>query len=286
MRFTKMHGCGNDYVYISCFSERVPQPEKLAVQIADRHKGVGGDGLILICPSEIADAKMRIFNLDGSEGKMCGNGIRCVAKYLYDSGIVHSSEMRIETLSGIKTCRILNSSGSVSMVSVDMGKAILEPKCIPVLLEGTRIVAQPHSFGGKEYKITCVSMGNPHCVVFCADTDSLDLAAEGVHFANDPIFPEGVNAEFVEILSTSHIKMRVWERGSGETCACGTGACAAAVAAVLGGYCKKGQDIRVTLKGGDLIINYTAERVQMTGEAVRVFDGVIEPASLLNTCIQ
>lgn len=281
MKFTKMHGCGNDYVYISCFTERVEEPEKLAVMISDRRKGVGGDGMILICPSEIADAKMRIFNLDGSEGRMCGNGIRCVAKYLYDNGIVLKSEMHIETLSGIKVCRIISSAGRSSIVSVDMGKVILDPQRIPVLIDGDKIIGQTHSFGGNDYRITCVSMGNPHCVIFCGDTDSLNLPALGGIFENDPVFPEGVNTEFVEIINSTHIKMRVWERGSGETHACGTGACAAAVAAVLNGYCKKGQDIRVELTGGELIINYTSERVRMTGEAVKVFEGGIDFGGVL-----
>ncbi|HHY90695.1 MAG TPA: diaminopimelate epimerase [Clostridiales bacterium] len=276
IEFTKMHGCGNDYIYINCFEHQVNNPEKLAVILSDRHFGIGGDGLVLICRSKIADAKMRMFNIDGSEGRMCGNAIRCVAKYLYDNGICKKSEMKIETLSGVKTLQVCAENGLVTSVKVDMGKAELNPLKIPVALPGDRIVNTPLTIKGKTYGITCVSMGNPHAVVFCDDTESLNLPEIGPCFENHPIFPERVNTEFVQVIDKNIIKMRVWERGSGETLACGTGACAAAVASVLNGYCSKGQDIQVLLTGGMLTINYTDERVLMTGGCVKVFEGVIE----------
>ncbi len=275
LTFTKMHGCGNDYIYFNCFEDPVEDPELLAVRLSDRHKGVGGDGVILICPSEIADAKMRMFNLDGSEGKMCGNGIRCVAKYVFDHGIARKPELKIETLSGIKTCVIHEKNGKAEAITVDMGKAILTPKEIPVSLTGEAVIARKVLLAGKEREITCVSMGNPHCVLFGGDPDTLDLEAIGPGFEHDPLFPEQVNTEFIQVLDSRTLKMRVWERGSGETMACGTGACASAVAAVLCGYCPKGEDILVHLRGGDLTINYTDDRVLMTGEAVEVFTGQI-----------
>ena len=276
LRFTKMHGCGNDYVYINCFEETVEDPAALAVRLSDRHKGIGGDGVILICPSEVADAKMRMFNLDGSEGKMCGNGIRCVSKYVYDRGIAHKEELKIETLSGIKTCRIHAENGKAVAVTVDMGKAILDPKEIPVNLPGDRVVKQNVEMAGGIYEITCVSMGNPHCVIFGGDPDDLDLPEVGPQFEHDPLFPQGVNTEFIQVLDPHTLKMRVWERGSGETMACGTGACASAVAASLCGYCPQGEDVVVHLRGGDLTIRYEEDRVWMTGEAVTVFDGTVE----------
>jgi diaminopimelate epimerase len=276
LKFTKMHGCGNDYIYINCLEGEIENPENLAISLSDRHFGIGGDGLVLICKSDIADAKMRMFNMDGSEGKMCGNDIRCVAKYLYDNDICKKSEIRIETLSGIKTLQIDADNGRVASVKVDMGKAELCPSKIPVALPGDRIINAPLTVLGITYGITCVSMGNPHAVVFCEDPDGLDLEKIGPCFEHHEIFPERVNTEFVQILDKNTLKMRVWERGSGETLACGTGACASVVAATLNGYCEKGQDVRVILKGGDLTINYTDERVLMTGGCVKVFEGVIE----------
>ena len=275
LTFTKMHGCGNDYIYFNCFEDPVEAPEQLAVRLSDRHKGVGGDGVILICPSEIADAKMRMFNLDGSEGKMCGNGIRCVAKYVFDHGIVRKKELKIETLSGIKTCTVHERFGKAVAITVDMGKAILTPGKIPVNLTGEAVIGRKVLLAGEEREITCVSMGNPHCVIFGGDPDQLELERIGPGFERDPLFPEQVNTEFIQVLDDHTLKMRVWERGSGETMACGTGACASAVAAVLNGYCPKGEDILVHLRGGDLTINYTEERVLMTGEAVEVFTGQI-----------
>ena len=276
LKFTKMQGCGNDYIYFNCFEQDVVAPESLSVYLSDRHFGVGGDGVVLICPSEVADAKMRMFNLDGSEGKMCGNAIRCVGKYLYEHGIAPKQELTIETLSGIKKLRLYVENGVVDSVTVDMGPAELDPKKIPVALEGDVIIDHPVQIGGREERITCVSMGNPHCVVFQDNLDTLDIDKVGPEFEYDPLFPERVNTEFVTVVGENTIKMRVWERGSGETWACGTGACAAAVACVLNGYCKKGEDITVLLKGGQLTICYTDETVYMTGECEKVFEGVVE----------
>ena len=273
LRFTKMHGCGNDYVYVNCFEEEVKDPVSLSIAISDRHFGVGGDGLVLICPSDRADAKMRMFNADGSEGKMCGNAIRCVGKYLYDHGIVRKTTVTIETLSGIKTLELFLKDGKVDSAQVNMGPAILIPSEIPVNLSGEQAVAVPVKIAGEEHTITCVSMGNPHCIVFGGDPYALDLPKIGPLFENDPLFPERVNTEFIEVLDDHTLNMRVWERGSGETWACGTGACAAAVAAVLNGFCKKGKDISVRLRGGELTIRYTDEAVFMTGKATEVFHG-------------
>jgi len=231
---------------------------------------------VFILRSDKADAKMRLFNLDGSEGGMGGNAIRCVAKYLFDNGIVRKQNMRIETLSGIRELYLTTRNEMVSSVKVDMGRAELHPAKIPVNLSGENVIARSVKIGGKEHKITCVSMGNPHAVVFCERIAKLDLHAIGPLFENDPLFPERVNTEFVEIMDRNHLKIRVWERGNGETQACGTGACASAVAAVLNGYSDKGTDIKVQLPGGNLIINYTDEAVYMTGDCVKVFDGVVE----------
>lgn len=275
VHFTKMHGCGNDYLYFDCFQQEIGNPEALAVRLSDRHKGVGGDGVILICPSQIADARMRMFNLDGSEGKMCGNGIRCVARYVYEH-IVKKESLSIETLSGIKSCTVVDSSRDHFRVTVDMGNAILTPGDIPVRLPGERAVGERVEIAGGFYEITCVSMGNPHCVVFGGDPDELSLSEIGPRFELDPLFPEQVNTEFIQVIDEHTLKMRVWERGSGETMACGTGACAAAVAAVLNGFAKGGEDITVHLRGGDLTIRYEDERVWMTGEACVVFQGTVE----------
>ena len=275
LKFTKMHGCGNDYIYFNCFETPVEHPEELSVRISDRHFGVGGDGIVLICPSDKADAKMRMFNIDGSEGKMCGNAIRCVGKYLYDNGIKRRNPLTIDTLSGIKTLRLNSGAdGKVDSVQVDMGKAILKPEEIPVKLDGETIASRPVTIGGKEYKITCVSMGNPHCIVF-TDTDVAELPLEkiGPEFEFDPLFPERVNTEFINVIDKNTLKMRVWERGSGETLACGTGACASVVAACLNGFCEKNTDVTVCLVGGELVIRYTDEAVTMTGPATVAFTG-------------
>ena len=276
LHFIKMHGAGNDYIYFDCFRQPVDDPQTLAVRLSDRRKAVGGDGVILICPSETADGRMRMFNADGSEGKMCGNGIRCVAKYLYDSGLARKEELHIETLSGVKTCWIHPENGVAVSVTVDMGRAVLTPAQIPVDLPGEQVVGRRVSLAGGVYEITCVSMGNPHCVLFGADPDTLDLERIGPRLENDPLFPDRVNTEFIQVLDPHTLKMRVWERGSGETMACGTGTCAAVTAAVLRGFCPAGEDIRVLLRGGELTVNFTPERVLMTGEAVRAFEGDVE----------
>jgi len=276
LAFTKMHGCGNDYVYINCFDVDVNLLQSQIIQLSDRHTGIGGDGVVLILRSNVADAKMRMFNLDGSEGNMCGNAIRCVAKYLYDNGIAQKEEMRIETKSGVKELRLFIKDDNVYSVKVNMGRAELAPEKIPVKLTGENIIAKPITIGGKEYAITCVSMGNPHAVNFVENVVGFDLQKIGPLFESNPIFPEKVNTEFVELLGRNCLKMRVWERGSGETQACGTGACASAVAAVLNSHCDKNTDIKVQLPGGDLIVKYTDEAVYMTGNCVKVFDGVVE----------
>ena len=278
LSFTKMHGCGNDYIYFNAFTQSIDNPEALSIRLSQRRKSIGGDGIILVCPSDRADAKMRIFNQDGSEAKMCGNGVRCVAKFVVDQGLVPGDRetVAIDTLSGVKQIRLLRENGQVVGATVNMAQAILTPKEIPVLLEGERVIGRPVEIGGKTWDITCVSMGNPHCVVFVKDVDSLNLEELGPCFEKNPIFPEQVNTEFIRVLDPHTLQMRVWERGSGETWACGTGACAAAVAAVENGYCPKNEDITVHLVGGDLVIRYTEETVYMTGEAVTAFEGEVE----------
>ncbi len=277
IKFTKMHGCGNDYIYINCFNQNVDDPEKLSMNLSDRRYGIGGDGIILICPSDVACAKMRIFNKDGSEGKMCGNGIRCVAKYLYDSGMTKSkTNIKIETLSGVKTADILENSGNESMIKVDMGKADLNPANIPIISEKEKVVNEPVTVNSDTYNITCVSMGNPHCVIFCNEVYSASVKEIGSKLSSHRIFPEGVNVEFVSKVDSENLTMRVWERGSGETLACGSGACASVVAATENGLCEKGKDIAVHLRGGKLIVNYSDNGVFLTGNAIKVFEGEIE----------
>ena len=276
LRFTKMQGCGNDYLYFDCLEQEIAGPQALSIRLSRPHFGVGGDGIILICPSDSADAKMRIFNQDGSEGKMCGNGIRCVGKYLYDSGRCRKETMRIETLSGVKTLRLHLADGAVSSVTVEMGRAEFAPERIPVRLPGREVIGRAVEIGGREERVTCVSMGNPHCVVFCDEVEQLDLEREGRRFEHDPLFPEGVNTEFVRRIDPHTLQMRVWERGSGETLACGTGACASVAAAVKNGLCPAGEPVRVLLPGGALEICYTEEMVWMTGEAVTVFTGEVD----------
>ncbi|MGN1030860.1 MAG: diaminopimelate epimerase [Butyricicoccaceae bacterium] len=276
LNFTKMHGCGNDYIYFNCFEQNIDNPEELAIRLSDRHFGIGGDGVILICPSDIADAKMRMFNADGSEGKMCGNGTRCIGKFMYDNGLVTKPEMTLETLSGIKLLKFQIENGEVATVTVDMGPAILNPAEIPTKFTGDTAVSVPLEANGETHTVTCVSMGNPHCVLFVDDVDSLDLEKIGPAFENHPMFPERTNTEFVRVIDDHTLQMRVWERGSGETWACGTGACAVAVAAALNGICPKGEDILIHLRGGDLTIRYTDEAVFLTGSATKVFEGSID----------
>lgn len=276
MKFTKMHGCGNDYVYVNCLQEKIHDPEKVARYVSDRHFGIGSDGLILIHHSQVADFRMAMYNLDGSEGKMCGNGIRCVAKYVYDYGLTEKTSISIETLAGIKYLDLTVKDGKVELVKVNMGAPILEPEKIPVNLGTDRCIAERIEVEGREYEITAVSMGNPHAVTYVEDTESLPLAQIGPGFEHHERFPEGVNTEFVQVLSRKEINMRVWERGSGETLACGTGTCAAVVACVLNGLTD--EEVTVHLLGGDLIIWYdrTQNTVWMTGPAAVVYDGTID----------
>jgi diaminopimelate epimerase len=275
-KFYKMHGIGNDYIYFDCMKEEIANPGELSVRLSDRHFSVGGDGVILLCPSKIADCKMRMFNADGSEGKMCGNGIRCVGKLAHDLGYVKGTDCTIETLSGVKKLKLnIDSNGRVSSAKVDMGAAILDGKQIPSLIDSEKVVNYPVTVDGQTYGVTLVSMGNPHCVIF-ADPDRTDIETLGNKFEHNPLFPERVNTEFVRVMARNRLKMRVWERGSGETWACGTGACATAVAAVLNGYADKNEEILVHLRGGDLKITYTDETVLMEGGATLAFIGEVE----------
>ena len=275
-KFYKMQGIGNDYIYFDCMHEPIDNPEELAIRLSDRHFGIGGDGVILLCPSDVADCRMRMFNLDGSEGKMCGNGIRCVGKLAHDLGYVKSDSVKIETLSGIKTLSLnIGADGKVRSAKVDMGAPVLDGEKIPSTYRGEKVVNAPIEVGGKTFGATLVSMGNPHCVVF-EDPDTVGLEHYGPLFERHTAFPERVNTEFVRVIDRGRLKMRVWERGSGETLACGTGACASAVAAVLNGYCDKNSEISVFLLGGELRITYTDETVYMEGAATLVFTGEIE----------
>ncbi|MCL2199577.1 MAG: diaminopimelate epimerase [Defluviitaleaceae bacterium] len=275
--FVKMHGCGNDYVFFDCFGGELERPGEVAVRVSDRHKGIGSDGIVMILPSDAADAKMRMFNADGSEAGMCGNAIRCVGKYLYESGRVKKENMGIETLSGVKLLELFVQGGVVGSVRVDMGKAELRPDKVPVTLKGDNIIGRQVNIDGQRYEITCVSMGNPHAVYFYDDIEHFDLHEIGPKIENANIFPERINFEIaqMELDCRNTIAMRVWERGSGETMACGTGACAVGVAAVLMGYCDKDTDITVRLKGGELTIKYTDDAVYMTGGCEKVFEGTI-----------
>ncbi|MDD6430553.1 MAG: diaminopimelate epimerase [Ruminococcus sp.] len=279
MTFSKMHGIGNDYIYINCFQETVTDPEKLSIFMSNVRFGVGSDGLVLILPSEVADFRMRIFNADGSEAMMCGNATRCVGKYVYEHGMTDKTEVSLETNSGIKylTLYVNEATNKVDAVKVDMGKAILKPAEIPVADDGDRFIAKPVVIDGVSYDMTCVSMGNPHAVVFLPEIDSLDLEKIGPSFEHHPLFPNRVNTEFIRVIDDHTLQMRVWERGSGETFACGTGACAAAVASVLNGYCKREQEILIHLRGGDLrIIYHNDESVTMIGPATFIFEGKME----------
>lgn len=277
MRFTKMHGIGNDYIYVNCFEETVNDPEKVSVILSDRHKGIGSDGLVLIMPSDKADFRMRIFNADGSEAMMCGNATRCIGKYVYDNGLTDKTDVTLDTNSGIKYLKLFVSDGKVESVTVDMGKAILVPREIPVNSELERYINQPLEIDGKEWRVTCVSMGNPHAVVFTEMIDDMELEKLGPKFENHSLFPNRINTEFIEVIDSHTLRMRVWERGSGETFACGTGTCAAVVAACLNGICRQDEEILVHLRGGDLRITYRSDgTVMMTGPAARVFDGTVE----------
>lgn len=276
VKFTKMHGCGNDYVYVNCFEETIKNPEAFAVKVSDRHFGIGADGLIMICPSDVADFRMAMYNADGSEGKMCGNGVRSIAKYVYDKGLTDKEQISIETKAGIKYLDLFIEDGKVQSVKVDMGEPVLETKDVPVLFDKEKMIGEPVQIGGAAYEMTCVSMGNPHAIVWVEDTSVLNLEKIGPVFEQHAMFPERVNTEFVQIINRKEVNMRVWERGSGETLACGTGACATAVACYLNG--KTESEVLVHLLGGDLRIQYDQDsnHVFMTGPATIVFDGEIE----------
>ena len=273
--FTKMHGCANDYVYIDCFQNDIQNYAELAIYLSDRHTGIGGDGVIYICPSDVADARMRMYNLDGSEGMMCGNGIRCVAKYVYDSGIAKKDVLHIETKSGIKICRVHVENGEVTTVTVDMGKAELVPAKIPVDFPGDTAVKEKITVLDKEYEVTCVSMGNPHCVIFVDDAEAFPIHELGASFESHPAFPRKTNTEFVEVRDRQHVRMRVWERGAAVTLACGTGSCATGVAGVLTG--RTDRKVEVELDGGKLTVEWDEDtnHVFMTGPAELVFTGEI-----------
>ena len=277
MKFTKMQGCGNDYVYINGFVYEIEQPEELSKKVSDRHFGVGSDGLIVINPSNEADFKMNIYNADGSEAKLCGNGIRCVGKYVYDKEMTNKKIVTVETLSGIKTLFLsVNDEDKVESVRVNVGKPTLTPSEIPVVSEKEQVLDEAIKVAGKKFKMTCVSMGNPHCVVFVDDVDDLDIEKYGPEFENNELFPDRINTEFVQVVDKNHIKMRVWERGSGETMACGTGASASVVASYLNEFTEN--EVYVELLGGTLYIEYDTneDSVYMTGPAEISFEGEME----------
>lgn len=276
MKFTKMHGCGNDYVYVNLFEEQIENPAKVSIAVSDRHFGIGSDGLITIGASEIADFRMRIYNADGSEAEMCGNGIRCVAKYVYDHKLTDKTEITVETGAGVKTLQLTVEDDKVTLVRVDMGEPILTPDEIPVVADGDRVVDEPIVVDDKEWRMTCVSMGNPHAVVFVDDVAHFELEKYGPLFENHVRFPKRTNTEFVQIVSRNEAIMRVWERGSAETWACGTGTCATVMACILNGLTDN--DVLVHLRGGDLRIVYDekSNHVFMTGPATEVFEGEIQ----------
>ncbi|MBO5388880.1 MAG: diaminopimelate epimerase [Lachnospiraceae bacterium] len=284
LNFTKMEGLGNDYVYVNCFKETVDDPSELSKRVSDRHFGIGSDGLILIKPSQVADFTMEMYNADGSQSEMCGNGIRCVGKYVYDYGLTDKEEISVETLAGIKYLKFVidkkdaSDRGTVAMVTVNMGEPIFAPAEVPVAIDKDldKVVDYPVNIDGTRYNITCISMGNPHCITYVEDTDTFPLEEIGPKFESSPLFPRRVNAEFVQVVSRDYLKMRVWERGSGETLARGTGTCATVVASILNGLTE--DEVTVRLLGGELIIKWDRETnlVYMTGPAKVVFDGVIE----------
>lgn len=277
MKFTKMHGCGNDYVYVNCFKETIENPNETAKFVSDRHFGIGSDGMICIHPSDKADFRMAMYNSDGTEGAMCGNGVRCIAKYVYDYGLTDKTTITIETKGGIKELDLTVEDGKVTWVNVDMEAPVLEADKIPVIYdEEKKVIDKPVIVDGREYRITCVSMGNPHGVVFVDSVDDLDIEKLGPMFEHHPMFPDRVNTEFIQVVDDHTIRMRVWERGAGETLACGTGACASAYASYLNQ--KTGNKVLVHLLGGDLQIEYDEEKhtIFMKGSATKVFDGEID----------
>lgn len=273
LRFTKMHGAGNDYIYINGFEQKMENPSQLAIQLSNRHFGIGSDGLVLILPSDTCDFRMQMFNSDGSEAEMCGNASRCVGKYVYDNGLTDKTEITLETLAGVKYISLLDGDEKARKITVDMGEPILDPVLIPVNVDKTPVIDYPLDVDGKIWRISCVSMGNPHAVVFTSDIQNLNLPVIGPKFESHPVFPRKTNTEFIEVIDRNTMNMRVWERGAGETLACGTGACAAAVAAVLNDHCDR--KVTIHLLGGDLEIEWRKDNnhVYMTGEAVTVFEG-------------
>ncbi|WP_010247186.1 diaminopimelate epimerase [Acetivibrio cellulolyticus] len=276
MKFTKMQGLGNDYIYVNCFTEKVDNPSEVAKFVSDRHFGVGSDGLVLIMPSQMCDFRMRMFNSDGSEAEMCGNAIRCVGKFVYDNGMTQKSVIKVETLAGIKVLDMTVKDNKVELVKVDMGEPILEPAKIPVDSNKELFVSQPVVIDGREFKVTCVSMGNPHAVTYVDDVEKFPLEVVGPKMENNSLYPKRINAEFVQVIDRDTLKMRVWERGAGETLACGTGACAVLVSSVLNDISNR--KVVVKLLGGDLIIEWNEKdnHVYMTGPATKVFDGDID----------
>lgn len=278
LKFTKMHGTGNDYVYVNGFEYQLENPSEIAISVSRRHFSVGSDGLIIVAPSEVADVRMIMYNSDGSEGKMCGNGIRCVAKYAYDHKLTDKKNMTIETASGIKTIQVtVDENDKVEYAFVNMGKAILKPSDIPMTVSGESFINQELTVNGKTYKATAVSMGNPHMVIFTEGIDDLNLDEIGPYFENQEYFPERVNTEFVEVMDDHNFKMRVYERGTGETMSCGTGTCAVAVAAVLNGYAKYGEELTIHIRGGELKDTYYEDgTVMMKGLATYAFEGEVE----------
>lgn len=274
MKFTKMHGLGNDYIYFNGFETEISSPEELSVRLSDRHTGVGGDGIVIIMPSESADFRMRMFNADGSEGKMCGNAARCVGKYVYEKGLTKKENITLETLSGIKRLHLTVQGGRVTSVRVNMGRAAFAAAEIPVISDTETLINKRVKIGTAEKSITCVSVGNPHCVIFEEDIESLELEKIGPLYENDKMFPERVNTEFVRVIGERELSMRVWERGSGETMACGTGACAVAAAAAAVGISPSDEFLTIHLRGGDLRVKYCADgTLIMEGGASFVFDG-------------
>ena len=275
MKFTKMQGLGNDYVYVNCFEETIENPPEMAKKVSNRNFGIGSDGLIMINPSDVADFEMEMYNADGSRSEMCGNGIRCVGKYVYDYGLTEKEHISVETLAGIKYLDLTVEDGKVKLVKVDMGNPELVPANIPIVADGDRVIDEPINVNGTEYRMTGVSMGNPHAVVYVEDVKGLDIEKIGPAFENHERFPNRVNTEFVKVLDQNTVEMRVWERGSGETMACGTGACAVAVACILNGLTE--DKVTVKLLGGDLQIEWDkeADKVYMTGPAEVSFDGEI-----------
>ena len=275
MKFTKMQGLGNDYVYVNCFKETIENPPEMAKKVSNRNFGIGSDGLIMINPSDVADFEMEMYNADGSRSEMCGNGIRCVGKYVYDYGLTEKEHISVETLAGIKYLDLTVEDGKVKLVNVDMGSPELVPENIPIVADGNRVIDEPINVNGTEYRMTGVSMGNPHAVVYVEDVKGLDIETIGPAFENHERFPNRVNTEFVKVLDRNTVEMRVWERGSGETMACGTGACAVAVACILNGFTE--DKVTVKLLGGDLQIEWDkeADKIYMTGPAEVSFDGAI-----------